>query len=392
MLLGLALFFSSCRGDSPAESEEVAPAESVSVESSDAPEEEEAPFFLYGRSFLDGEEQAVYDQLCAAAESVDLEARIPYPYDGERAKAVSRYFRCDNPRFYWAEAVYDPGEGAFHLEIPRGYSVEEVRERDREIRENTALLLEQIEGEGIEWVYSAHDRLARYIAYSHTFFPDDADTLYGGLVNGSAVCEGYTRSLQYILQQGGYPCVYMAGTGLSGVPHSWNAVSVEGEWYYIDLTKDDDGNFLRRHYLCISEEESERVHIWDAAQYPEPPPVGTQRFNYYIYNGFIAENASRQQTIDRLGEVFAGQLAAKAPEEAEDWGVNLEVKVVGSEEDYRAVKVLFLEDTFSILDALEKELGTLRPDLRVLREKGVQCLFNDDVQVLIFLPLVENKQ
>ena len=66
---------------------------------------------------------------------------------------------------------------------------------------------------------------------------------YGALVDGKAVCEGYTRAFQLLCQKAGIDCVPINGTCESDSPmggnHIWNAVCLEGEWYYVDSTWND---------------------------------------------------------------------------------------------------------------------------------------------------------
>lgn len=67
------------------------------------------------------------------------------------------------------------------------------------------------------------------------------------LVTGEAVCEGYARSFQYVMNKLDIPCVLIHGFQTSGEPeaHMWCAVwlkgseDAEGAWYVVDPTWDD---------------------------------------------------------------------------------------------------------------------------------------------------------
>lgn len=61
--------------------------------------------------------------------------------------------------------------------------------------------------------------------------------LIGGLIKSySPVCEGYAKSFQLLCHKIGLPCVTV-----SSKSHMWNAVQVDGKWYYVDCTWDDPG-------------------------------------------------------------------------------------------------------------------------------------------------------
>ena len=58
--------------------------------------------------------------------------------------------------------------------------------------------------------------------------------VYGALIEGKAICEGYTKAFQYLC--------YLVGINSNqvvGKKHMWNVVKIGGEWYQVDLTWDD---------------------------------------------------------------------------------------------------------------------------------------------------------
>ena len=67
--------------------------------------------------------------------------------------------------------------------------------------------------------------------------------IYGTLIDGKAVCEGYARSVKYILDALDIPCIITCGIGRNSVGttenHAWNYVFVDSEWYALDVTWND---------------------------------------------------------------------------------------------------------------------------------------------------------
>lgn len=88
-----------------------------------------------------------------------------------------------------------------------------------------------------------HDYLVDNIEYDTSIARDNIYDVYGALVNGTCVCEGYARSFKYIMDNMGIPCVLVIGkaTNSQGETenHAWNYVNINGTWYAIDTTWDD---------------------------------------------------------------------------------------------------------------------------------------------------------
>ncbi len=95
---------------------------------------------------------------------------------------------------------------------------------------------------------------AKYIhdyIINHCRYPDpDADgsysdttyfTAYGALVNGKAVCEGYSKAFYLLCKEVGIESLFVIGEA-DGIGHMWNMVKCDGKWYHIDLTWDDPVN------------------------------------------------------------------------------------------------------------------------------------------------------
>lgn len=98
-----------------------------------------------------------------------------------------------------------------------------------------------------------HDLLCQWVEYSD----DPADGMkysaFGALVNKKAVCEGYSRAMQFLLGKMGITAVTVTGTG-GGEGHMWNAVNLWGEWYHLDVTwNDTKGDVISREYFNLTD-------------------------------------------------------------------------------------------------------------------------------------------
>ncbi len=84
--------------------------------------------------------------------------------------------------------------------------------------------------EKVEYV---HDYLIANVSYVTTY---TARSLHDALVNGSAVCEGYTKAFQFIMEYLGVSCKTVTGKAMN---HAWNVVVIDGVEYHVDVTWDD---------------------------------------------------------------------------------------------------------------------------------------------------------
>ena len=78
-----------------------------------------------------------------------------------------------------------------------------------------------------------------------------AHDAYGALVEGRAVCQGYSDAVKIICDYYGIPCVCISGTS-DGGGHMWNAIQMEdGKWYFVDLTWDDQESSIYYDFFLI---------------------------------------------------------------------------------------------------------------------------------------------
>lgn len=100
-----------------------------------------------------------------------------------------------------------------------------------------------------EKVKSIHDYLANNIVYDDTISKPNIFDVYGALITGVCVCEGYAEAFKLLCDREGIPCLTVIGTGNGGA-HKWNMVQMEdGEWYLLDSTWDDQSSNVYYSYF-----------------------------------------------------------------------------------------------------------------------------------------------
>lgn len=134
-----------------------------------------------------------------------------------------------------------------------------------------------------------HDRLVAKVSYddeaasSGNQVATIAHSSYGALVEGKAVCEGYAEAFQYLLQRAGLQGFIITGKG-NGAGHEWNVVRVDGKFYHVDSTWDDQGNTVCYAYLNKTDARIAEDHIIDETAYALPI-CDSETADYFTVNG-----------------------------------------------------------------------------------------------------------
>lgn len=124
-----------------------------------------------------------------------------------------------------------------------------------------------------------------------------SSSAYGCLVNKLAVCSGYSAAFQLLMNEMDIPCMRVSGNDReNGTLHEWNCVSLDGEWYYIDVTWDDptfddsSSDFkdaISHEYFLIPSEILLRTHT--ISEDEDPPECTAEKYFYYKYNARWAD-------------------------------------------------------------------------------------------------------
>lgn len=118
----------------------------------------------------------------------------------------------------------------------------------------------------------------QYLSYSEQKESLDATslshTVIGAIKDKTAVCDGYSKLLMYLLNASGVPTQLVIGNVKDGdqdVGHAWNLVEIAGQYYHVDTTFSDAETQLKGLPLYFNETDAvmEEDHIWEKAAYPK---------------------------------------------------------------------------------------------------------------------------
>lgn len=122
-------------------------------------------------------------------------------------------------------------------------SKEQINEAISQLEEVKNNIIRNKTGNAYKDIKMVHDYLVENIEYDTSISKQNIYNIYGALINGEAVCEGYARGFKYLMDGLGIPCTLVIGKGtnLEGNTenHAWNYVQISDNWYAIDCTWDD---------------------------------------------------------------------------------------------------------------------------------------------------------
>ncbi len=148
-------------------------------------------------------------------------------------------------------------------------------------------------------IRAAHDILVRETSYDKDQ-QNNSHLAYGALVEHKAVCDGYAKAFQMVMNRLGIACISIEGeanaNGETG-GHMWNAVQLEGNWYGVDVTWDDpvtaDGTFemLRHTYFLLGESAMNESHtprttFFEGGPSYELPALHSRSYREEQFNNF----------------------------------------------------------------------------------------------------------
>lgn len=97
----------------------------------------------------------------------------------------------------------------------------------------------------------------------------------GFLLYGEGVCQAYAVSLHMLFERVGLESRFIVGRILDVEPelsgHAWNMVKLEGSWYHLDATWDDDADHPDGYYFLKSDDYMKMSREWAQKYYEKAP-------------------------------------------------------------------------------------------------------------------------
>lgn len=129
----------------------------------------------------------------------------------------------------------------------------------------------------------------------------DAYESYGALVDGRAVCEGYSKAMKLLCDRAGIPCVIVGGSA-GGEGHMWNYIAIDGTYYLVDATFNDP----------IGAEPTENYFLKGSDSTPEHRAFGgfIEGFDAKLSNPPLSKTDYQPSELDSTADAFSGDVIA----------------------------------------------------------------------------------
>ena len=217
---------------------------------------------------LNGTQKNIYSIMLTAIEAMELRIIDISPYVGSDgfsdAVIAHRAVLCDRPDMFWAPKTFsllsvEDGDESYlcfkNYEEKDdtigffGVSKSQRQQMQAQLNSKVDTLLNNARkyGSAFEKELYFHDYICENTEYDNDSAADldsanpNSMTSYGALIEGKAICEGYSKAMQLLCLKSGIPCCTVYGEH-SGVPHMWNIIDPGDGLYYIDVTFDDSSS------------------------------------------------------------------------------------------------------------------------------------------------------
>ncbi len=226
-----------------------------------------------------------------------------------KAKEVFTAVLYDNPHIFWVDNEYVYVENNNSIEFTPSYR--HTPEQAREISEQLDSKIEGITSSvnALSSEYEKELYIHNYVC-ENTIYDEnseDGDSAYEALLEGKAICEGYSRAIQILLDAVDIDNYLIVGNGTTDgktEPHMWNVVSIDGESYHLDSTWNDTcvEDMVAYFYFNVTDEYIKRDHS-------DFEPVNNFCFsdsaNYFVIEKANVDSYSRFGThINRSAETL----------------------------------------------------------------------------------------
>lgn len=241
---------------------------------------------LMAYSRLNDKQKNIYSLMSTAIDSHnDQNIKMTNKATMSDVTVAFRAVTFDRPEVFWLSSNYSMASDGSFFKLNYTCTKAQKASMLTALKQQTNRIENEVAGVSsrYEKVHRLHDWLCENVRYSTNHTDELAYTAYGAIMNGSAVCEGYSRAMQLFCDELGIPCYLIYGTS-RGVAHMWNAVELEAHWYQLDVTWDDDetNGFVRHSYLDITESSMLADHSESPLFSASKQYSGEDSFNFFM--------------------------------------------------------------------------------------------------------------
>ncbi len=262
---------------------------------------------------------AILDGIRHFADSVE---NIPKGLTIDQIFRIIHYIGYDHPEIFWFQYgstvnYHQSDSTAYKVNLNYPMTKQEAEKRQKKIDTALKYFLAKIDDSmsDFEVTLRIYENIIHLVDYDSIALdiqekdqnfrekPDDLRSIYGVFVNRKAVCAGYAKATQYLMNRYGLQCTYILSD-----THAWNLIKLEGEYYHLDTTWGDSSNTqIEKNYssevgydcYCITTKEVEALENHKALEELSLPTCTATACNYYHRFGLFFD----KYDLDRLKSI-----------------------------------------------------------------------------------------
>lgn len=261
-------------------------------------------YYYYNQ--LDDDDKEIY--LTLYSSFMRFDDAVTTPAEESSLKDLFKAVLYDNPHIFWIEHDFEYVINENSVKFIPHYRYNEAESKtisnQLESKINRIVDIADDYTTDYEKELYVHDYICENTIYDETI---DGNTIYDVLINGKAVCEGYAKTVQILLDRLDIDNYLIVGEsefeGELG-PHMWNVVTIDNHNYHLDATWNDNDkeNDINYFYFNITDDEIKEDHFNLS---PTDNFCISDNANYFVKNESYIENFNNfNEHISRSAELL----------------------------------------------------------------------------------------
>lgn len=261
-------------------------------------------YYYYNQ--LDDNDKEIY--LTLYSSFMRFDDAVTTPADESSLKDIFKAVLYDNPHIFWIEHDFEYvlNENSIKFIPHYRYNETESNTINHQIENEINRIVDATESYSTDYEKELyiHDFVCENTVYDETV---DGNTVYDVLINGKAVCEGYAKAVQILLERLDIDNYLIVGEsefeGELG-PHMWNIVTIDNHNYHLDATWNDNDkeNDVNYFYFNVSDDKIKEDHFNLS---PADNLCVSENANYFVKNdSYIEDFSSFNDHISRSAEAL----------------------------------------------------------------------------------------
>ena len=283
---------------------------------------------------LSEEEQTVYQELLQGllehVEQIHVHSHKP-----ERVNELLVYVLNDYPEIFWSDGTasstaYSGLQNYTSVMPGYLYTKEECEKKKTQIDMEVSECLSGISENASDYekILYDYEYIVNQVDYDDA--AEDNQNICSVFIGKKSVCAGYSKAMQYLMEKQGLFCTYVTGEVTESfsdgdghkIPHAWNLVKCDGDYYYVDVTwgdpifqeseeeaenvmDDEIRDNISYDYMLCDDDELFRTHTPDLEV--ELPDCTKMDLNYYVVNGMYYTEYDGQTALKAMNQVISAR-------------------------------------------------------------------------------------